>query len=681
MGQPKNLEMRPLRRRLRAGPAAVALAAAFAGVLSLSASAEPSGVGVEIQTVDRAIRPGDDFYGFANGGWIKDTPVPAQGAYGTSAMLVARNAQRVRDLIREAADTGHARGPVEQKVGDYYASLADQAGIEAKGLEPLRGDLAAIASIGDRTALSTYLGGRLRADVDGAVQRTDGLFGLWVHQGFTDADRYYPHLLQGGLGLQDREDYLDPSPKAAALRADYQAHIAAVLQLAGVGEAQAKAERILAFETRIARTHASLADTQDPAKTNNLWKRADLDAKAPGMAWSAYLKAARLERQPLFMVWQPSAMRGISAMVEAEPLDLWKDYLRFRLIEHYAQALPKAYADPRFDNRQDAVDGANAALGEAVGQLYVRRYFPPKAKARARAMADNLIEAYRPHIANAAWMAPETKQKALKKLAALKIGLGYPDRWTDYSGLQIVRGDAVGNLKRAELFKYRRSLERLATPIDPEEWTIDPQTVGAVIIFSPNTIQFAAGILQPPYFDPDGDDASNYGSAGAGMAHEIGHSFDELGNQYDDQGRLVAWWAPGDEARYQAAAAPLLAQASAYCPLSGLCLNGKQVLGENIGDLIGLEVAHDAYLRSLHGKPDVTKAGLTGEQRFFLAFGQRWRRQQGETALRRQVLTDTHAPGAFRSDTVRNLDAWYDVYAVGRGDKLYLEPGARVRVW
>lgn len=678
MGQSSKLEIRSSARRLRVGSAA--LAAALAGVLTLNASAEPAAV-VETQAMDQTVRPGDDFYGFANGGWVKATPEPAQGAFGTSAMLITKNAQRVRDLITVAGDAGHSRDAVEQKVGDYYASLADQGGIEAKGLAPLKDDLAAIAAIGDRTALSAYLGSRLRADVDGSVQRTDGLFGLWVHQGFTDADRYYPHLLQGGLGLQDREDYLDSSPKAVALRRDYQAHIAKVLTLAGVADAQAQAERILAFETRIAKTHASLADTQDPAKTNNLWKRADLAAKAPGMDWGAYLKAARLERQPLFMVWQPSAMSGISDMVAAEPLDLWKAYLRFRLIERYAQALPKAYADARFDNSQDAVDATNAALGEAVGQLYVRRYFPPKAKARARAMVDGLIEAYRPHIENAAWMAPETKQKALRKLTALKIGLGYPDRWVDYAGLKVVRGDAVGNLKRAELFKYRRSLERLATPVDPEEWTIDAQSVGAVIIFSPNTIQFSAGILQPPYFDPDGDDASNYGSAGAGIAHEISHSFDELGNQYDDQGRLVAWWAPGDEARYQAAAAPLLAQAGAHCPLPGLCLNGKQVLGENIGDLVGLQVAHDAYIRSLHGKPDVVKAGLTGEQRFFLAFGQRWRRRQGEAALRRQVQTDIHAPGVFRSDTVRNLDAWYDAFSVRPGDKLYLDAGARAHVW
>ncbi|MBS0296365.1 MAG: M13 family metallopeptidase [Proteobacteria bacterium] len=653
----------------------------FAGALSLGASAAPPVGVIEAAGMDPSVRPGDDFYSFANGGWVKATAVPAQGAYGTSAMLAARNAQRVRDLIQQAADTGHVRDAVEQKVGDYYASLTDQAGIDAKGIAPLQDDLAAIAAIADRTSLSAYLGGRLRADVDATVQRTDGLFGMWVHQGFTDADRYYPHLLQGGLGLQDREDYLDVSPKAAALRADYQAHVAKVLKQAGVEDAQGKAERILAFETRIAKTHASLADTQDPAKTNNLWKRADFDAKAPGMDWKAYFGAARLDRQPLFMVWQPSAVSGISALVGAEPLDMWKDYLRFRLIEHYAQALPKAYADPRFDNTQDGLGATSAALGEAVGKLYVRRYFPPQAKARARAMVDNLVEAYRPRIEAAGWMAPETKQKALKKLQTLSIGLGYPDRWIDYSGLQVVRGDAVGNLRRAELFKYRRSLERLATPVDPAEWTIDPQLVGAVIIFSPNTIQFAAGILQPPYFDPDGDDASNYGSAGAGIAHEIAHTFDELGNQYDEQGRLVAWWAPGDEARYQAAAAPLLAQANAYCPLADACLNGKQVLGENINDLVGLDVAHDAYIRSLHGRPDIVKGGLTGEQRFFLAFGQRWRRQQGEAALRRQVQTDIHAPGVFRSDTVRNLDAWYDAFAVRPGDKLYLEPRARVRVW
>jgi putative endopeptidase len=639
--------------------------------------------------VDRSVKPGDDFYGFANGPWLKANAPPAGGsAYGTTTGLVALTRGRVLALVQEAAarpDSGF-----RQKVGDFYASLMDEAGIEAKGLGPLKDDLAAIAAIGDKSSLAAYLGRSLRADVDGTTQRTEGLFGLWVQQGFHDADHYYPHLLQGGLGLADRADYLDPSPAAVAQRARYQAHIAAVLTLAGEPDAAAKAAAILALETQIATAHASAADTADVPKTDNPWKRADFPAKAPGIDWAAWFRGAGLERQATFIVWQPGAVTGISGLVASQPLEVWKDYLRFRLIEHAADLLPKAYraehaamfeggAPP--DRAGRALDVTSAALGEAVGRLYVERYFPPQAKAAAVAMVENLRAAWRDHISKLDWMAPATREKALVKLAALKIGLGYPDRWTDYASLAIVRGDAWGNARRVERFAYRQSLARLSQPVDPTAWAIAPHTVGAVILFNPNAMDFGAGILQPPYFDYAGDAAANYGSAGAGLGHEIGHSFDDLGNQYDDKGRLVSWWTAADRERYQAASAGVLAQSSAYCPQAGLCVNGKQVLGENIADLAGLLVAHDAYVASLKGVPDTVKDGLTGEQRFFLAFAQRWRRSQNEAALRRQIATDIHAPGPYRTDTVRNVEAWYRAWGVGAGDKLYLSPDQRVRVW
>jgi predicted metalloendopeptidase len=386
---------------------------------------------------------------------------------------------------------------------------------------------------------------------------------------------------------------------------------------------------------------------------------------------------------------------GISALVGSESVDLWKDYLRFHLIEHYSNVLPKAVAAENFafygkilsgaqsppDRSKFAVAATNAALGQAVGQLYTQRYFPPEAKAKAQAMAADIITAYRSRIANLGWMSPETKQKALTKLAAFKIGVGYPDTWIDYSTFQVVRGDAFGNMRRAEAFNRSYNVAKLKRPADTGEWRIDPQTVGAIIVFTPNTESFSAALLEPPYFDYRGDTASNYGSAGAGMAHEISHSFDELGNIYDDQGRLGMWWTPEDAKKYHAAAEKLAAQFSGYCPLSGLCVNGKQVLGENIADFAGLQTAHDAYVLSLKGKPDVVIDGLTGEQRFFIAFSQRWRKLQSEAALRRQVATDTHAPGEYRSDTVRNIDAWYKAFDIAPGDKLYLKPEDRPRIW
>ena len=648
------------------------------------------------QDMDRSIKPGDDFYRYANGGWLKAQTIPAgQSSFDNRAILTERAGERVRSLIQEAATANSAKGSFAQKVGDYYSSFMDEAAIESKGLTPLSGDMAAIAAIRDKASLSAYLGTTLNSEVDGLTANADHVFGVWVNQSFTDSKRYVFHLLQGGLGMPERESYLDASPKTAELRAKYQAHIGAILKLAGVADAERKAAGILALEIRMAQAFAPDADAADVFKQNNPWKRSEFAVKAPGMDWNAYFTSAGIDDQSDFLVWQPSAVSGISALVGSESVELWKDYLQFHLIEHYSSVLPKAVAAEDFafygailsgaqappDRNKLAIAATNAALGQAVGQLYTQRYFPPEAKARAQAMAANIITAYRNRIENLAWMSPETKQKALTKLAAFKIGIGYPDSWIDYSTFEVVRGDAFGNMRRAEAFNRSYNLAKLKRPADTGEWRIDPQIVGAIIVFTPNTESFSAGILQPPYFDYQGDAASNYGSAGAGMAHEISHSFDELGNIYDDQGRLGMWWTPEDTEKYHAAAAKLAVQFSGYCPFSGLCVNGKQVLSENIADIAGLLTAHDAYVLSLNGKPDVVIAGLTGEQRFFIAFSQRWRKLLSESVLRRQVATDTHAPGEYRSDTVRNIDAWYKAFDIAPGDKLYLRPEDRVRIW
>ncbi len=643
------------------------------------------------QEIDRSVKPGDDFYRYANGNWLKTVAIPAsQPRYGTSAMLTEKTSQRVRDLIQAAAAARAVSGTVAQKVGDYYASFLDGNAIDAKGLTPLSDEMAAIAAITNKASLSSYLGATLNTEVDGLTANADHVFGVWVNQSFTNSDRYVFHLLQGGLGMPDRDSYLDPSPKTAELRAQYQSRIAAILKLTGLPDTDSRAARVLALEVRMAQTHAPDSDAADVFKQNNPWKRADFGIKAPGLDWDAYFSAAGVAGQSEFIVWQPTAVTGTSALMSgesSESIDVWKDYLRFHLIEHYASVLPKSVtailsdAQPAPDRSPDAIAATNAALGQAVGQLYTQRYFPPEAKAKAQAMVGDLIAAYRTRIANLTWMSAPTKEKALAKLSALRIGLGYPDTWIDYSTLDVVRGDAFGNLRRAEAFNRARNLAKLKQSADPDEWRIDPQIVGAVIVFSPNTETFSAGILQPPYFDFQGDAASNYGSAGAGMAHEISHSFDELGNIYDAQGRLGMWWTAEDLARYHAAAAKLVAQFDGYCPLSGLCVNGQQVLNENIADLAGLLVAHDAYILSLKGKTDVTLGGLTGEQRFFLAFSQRWRKAQSEAALRRQIATDHHAPGEYRSDTVRNVGDWYKAYDIAPGDKLYLKPEDRVGIW
>jgi predicted metalloendopeptidase len=671
---------------------------AFAVSMATAAAPFDQAAGTQdsMKGMDRSIRPGDDFYRYANGGWLRTATIPAgQPSYDTRAMLVERTSQRVRDLIQDAAASPSAKGSVAQKVGDYYASFMDEDAIEAKGLTPLADEMARISTITNKASLSAYLGATLNTEVDGLTANADHIFGVWVNQSFEDSEHYVFHLLQGGLGMPDRDDYLDPSLKMAALRGQYRTHIAAILKLANVADSETRAARILSLEIRIAQAHAPDSDAADVFKQNNPWKRVDFSVKAPGMDWEAYFAAAGVAGQSEFIVWQPSAVTGTSALVGSEDIDLWKDYLRFHLIEHYASVLPKAVAaeDSAFygtilagaqqmpDRSKVAIAATNGALGQAVGQIYTQRYFPPEAKAQAQAMVGDLITAYRARISNLTWMSPQTKEKALAKLAALRIGLGYPDTWIDYSPLDVVRGDAIGNMRRAEAFNRSYNLAKLKQPVDPGEWRIDPQIVGAVIVFSPNTETFSAGILQPPYFDFRGDAASNYGSAGAGIAHEISHSFDELGNIYDSQGRLGMWWTPEDVANYHAATGKLVAQFYGYCPLSDLCVNGKQVLSENIADLAGLLTAHDAYILSLKGKSDAVIGGLSGEQRFFLAFAQRWRKLQTEATLRRQVTTDIHSPGEYRSDTVRNEGAWYKAYEIAPSDKLFLKPEDRAGIW
>lgn len=654
-----------------------ACAAGFLNVLLAGAAlAGPVILSADTQAVDASVRPGDDFDGYANGVWLKTTPMPeGRSTYDTTAMLRLEAGRRIRDLVTRAADAPDSERA--RRVGDFHASWMDATAIEARGLQPLSGELAAIAAIGDRTALSAWLGGALRLD-DGSNSRTDGLFGVWIHQGFHDA-RHAAHLVQGGLGLP-AEDYLDPAK--AAERGVYLAHVAAVLNLAGFDRPDIRAARVMALETALAGTHAPRAHTDDVFRTDNPWRRADFAAQAPGMDWAAWFKASGLDRQDEIIVWQPSAVTGAAALVGGQPLEAWKDYLAFHLIEHYAAALPRAFGGAAPDRAQQATDATTAALGQDIGQLYVERYFPPEAKAAALAMMENIRTAFRARIAAVDWMSPTVREMALAKLETLNVGVGYPNEWIDYSGLVVRRDDALGNMRRAEAFAYRRDLAKLGQPVDPAEWTLLlPQWPGAVLHFSPNAMQFSAGLLQSPYFDPQGDAASNYGSAGAGMAHEISHTFDELGSTYDAEGRLLRWWTPEDLARYRAASAPMAAQLAAYCLEPDLCVNGQQVVAETTADLAGLLAAYDAYRLSLAGRPDTVKDGLTGDQRFFLSFARRWRRLQTDSALRRQFATDNHAPGPYRAATVRNLENWHAAWDVKPGDALWLEPDERVRIW
>jgi putative endopeptidase len=672
----------------------------FLAVAALTLALDTAaGNGIDLADIDQSVVPGNDFFAYANGGWLKSALIPAdRSSWGTGDVLTELTAKRTADLIAEAAKARGPAGSDARKIGDYYASFMDEARIEARGKEPLRPRLEEIAAISDGPGLARALGGTLRADVDVLNNTnfdTDNLFGLWVAQDLDDPTRYSPFLLQGGLGMPDRDYYLDPSPRMAEIRTRYEAHIASVLKLAGLPETEGKAARIFALERRIAEAHASRVDSSDVRKGDNHWTRHDFEARAPGLDWPAFFRAAGLEGQTDFVVWQPAAVTGIAAAVRATPLLTWKEYLTLRAVERASPFLPKAFVEERFafygkvltgtptlsDRWKRGVAATDAALGEVVGKLYVARYFPASEKARAEAMVRNEVAAFGQRIDRLAWMAPETKAKAKAKLAALRVGVGYPDKWRDYSALEVVPGDALGNAERASLFEYRRNLKKLGQPVDRGEWVMNAQLVNAVNLPAMNALNFPAAILQPPYFDPSRPAVMDYGATGATIGHEISHSFDDQGALFDASGRLFNWWTKEDFAHFEESSTQLVRQYDGYRPFADLAVNGKLTVSENIADVAGLAVAYDAYRLSLGGKEAPTAQGLTGDQQFFLSFTQSWRQKSREPARRQGILTDSHAPDEYRGDTVRNLDAWYEAFAVKPGQALYLLPKDRVRVW
>lgn len=655
--------------------------------------------GLDLAGMDRTVKPGDDLFRFANGHWLATTEIPEdRSGWGTGAMLVEQTGKRIAELIQEA--TRAPAGSEARKVGDYYATYMDEAAIEAKGLAPLKPELDRLAAISDPAGLARALGGTLRADVDAINNtsfETQNLLGVWVAQDLADPTKYAAFLLQGGLGLPDRDYYLDAAPRMADIRAKYQAHIAAVMKLAALADADAtsRATQIFELEKRIATAHATRVESTDVHNGTLHWKLADLTAKAPGLDWAALLDAAGLGKQPDFVIWHPRAMTGIAAAVKAVPLATWKDYLAFHAVERASPFLPKAFVDEAFafyggtlagtpklrERWKRGVDITSDALGEAVGKLYVGKYFPASEKARAAAMVQHVLEAFGRRIENLTWMAPATKVKAKAKLAVLKVGVGYPDTWRDYAGLEVVAGDALGNFDRAQRFEYQRNLAKLGSPVDRGEWVMNPQLVNAVNLPAMNAMNFPAAILQPPYFDPSRPEVMDYGAIGAVIGHEISHSFDDQGALFDATGKLANWWTKDDFAHFKQSAKALAKQYAGYKPFPDLAINGELTLSENIADVAGLAVAFDAYQLSLAGKPAAVWEGLTGEQQLFVSFAQAWRSKLREPALRRRILTDGHSPGEYRAATARNLDPWYAAFDVKPGDKLYLAPADRVRIW
>jgi len=632
-------------------------------------------------------QPGDDFFAYANSAWLQATKIP-DGAPRWTARSEINDLTR-RQLDKLVDDTAGAPADSNaRKVANFRAAYLDDEAIESDGVTPLAPTLGRINAISDRTALTRFLGSELRADVDPlnlGIYDSTHLLGLSVEPGLHGEANNVALLLQGGLGLGDRDRYLGTAPDDQSLRTRYERYIGRMLALAGFDQAEQRAAGVMALEIAIARTHATSAASADEANASNLWTRADFARQAPGMDWSAFFAAAKLSKQQSFVVWQPGAVTGAAALVASQPLAAWLDYLRFHVIHAHVDVLPHAFADEALNQsgprEQRALTTTQQAMSGILGQLYAERHFPPQQKARVQAIAANVIAAFRQRVAAVTWLSPASKKQALAKLKTVYFGMGYPEKWQDYSDLKIDAADPIGNQQRLVDWNYEHALARVGKPVDLTQWWISPQTAGAVLLFQQNAYNFSAALLQAPKFDATASDAMNYGAIGAIIGHEASHFVDTLGADYDASRRKLHWWTAEDMAGYEAATRPLVEQFSSYRPLPDMTIDGKRTLVENVADLGGLAAAFDAYRHTLGSKASDKQYVKQLDREFFIGFARAWRSKTRQEALREQLTTDSHAPETFRIATVRNLDAWYEAFDVKPGRTLYLEPEARVRIW
>ena len=671
--------------RLAAGVALVATAPAIAQ--TAKQAPRYGSWGVDLTAQKPSVKPGDDFWMYANGGWNDRVEIAADRAsagFGTQLSIEAE--ANVRAILDDMAKNPAAYGATGKQVGDFYASWMDEAGIEARGTAPLQPYLARINGVNDLDALQV-----LFASVGYASP-----IELGVIPDLADPTHYTAVTGQGGLGMP-RDYFLLEGAKYDAFRTAYRAYVKKIQELAGIPNAAAKADAIVALETAMAKVQWSPAESRDIAKLNDPQTLAGLEAKAPEFNWALMLKTAGLESSPKMLMTQNTAVTALGKLMVATPLQTWKDYLAYRFVSDHANFLPKAFDDTRFAFYSQTLSGVkvqrerwkrgvqlvNGALGEAVGAIYVAKYFPPAAEKQMAELIENLRAAYQERISGSTWMDPATKEKALAKLAAFEPRIGHPVKYIDYSSLKVERGDVLGNAMRSAEFEHQLELQRFPKPVDRTLWSMTPQTVNAYYNPLSNQITFPAAILQPPFFDPNADPAVNYGAIGAIIGHEMGHGFDDQGSQFGPTGKFENWWTPASKKAFTERTAALGAQYDAYEPVPGTHIKGQLTMGENIGDLGGIEAAYAAFQRyqAKHGKAPVID-GLTGDQRFFLSFAQAWQSKTREDAQRQHLLTDPHSPAKYRVDgVVRNVDAWYAAFDVKPGDKLYLPPDQRVHIW
>jgi putative endopeptidase len=681
--------------RYAAGALCIGLAFGTAVAADAPASAKPAKPvsGIEMQHVNANVRPQDDFYEHVNGKWLQSTTIPKdKSGWGAFAKLRDDVQPQLRAIIESAAaDKSAKAGSETRKIGDMYASFMDEKRLEALGLSPLKPELERVAALRSNDDIPALVGHLNRLQVN-APYRFD------VHQDAREATKYIVDFAQSGLGMPDRDYYLkDDDAKLAATRAKYREHLVKVLTLAGDKDAAANADKVLALETDIAKVQWTKVENRDPVKTYNKLELDKLAQLTPGLDWKKHMEAAGIAgKVDYVIVSQPSYLTGLSELMAKAPLDTWKAYFTVRIVDSFSDYLSKAFVDENFAFYGTVLRGVpemeprwkrgvgvtERGLGEALGKVYVSRHFPPAYKARMEALVGNLMKAYGQSIETLDWMSPETKKQAQAKLASFTPKIGYPNKWRDYSDLKIDRADLVGNVMRARQFALQYDINKLGKPIDRDEWFMTPQTVNAYYNPELNEIVFPAAILRPPFFNPDADDAANYGGIGGVIGHEISHGFDDQGSQYDGEGNLRDWWTKEDHEKFAAKTKALVQQYSDYSPIDGYKVNGELTLGENIADNSGLAIAYKAYHLSLGGKPAPVIGSLTGDQRLFLGWAQVWRAKLRDQFTLVLLKTDPHSPNRFRANgSLMNQDAFYSAFNVKPGDKMYLPPEKRVRIW